>query len=177
MVKAGWRKLSVGERELVRVKRVEAKAQARRTWSRVAFYAQQIPSGPIAEEVQESSSAEPAQQSLATRQSRIGRGQIDRFGVDKKTTTEETEHVDLTFLTGPASGLPPPRPNPLSNPPLSRATPLRSESAIWQGIIQEEGRFEWCRTNKLGNEEWLSAIEVQPREWLITKSRTTHGPE
>jgi hypothetical protein len=102
------------------------------------------------------------------RQERAGRGQIDRFGFTNQV-------VPGTPPPGPASGLPPPQPDPRSNPPLDRSFPIVTETTTWTGVIQEEGRFEWSRVDEEGKQEWLSAVEVHPREWRIERSKTTGG--
>jgi hypothetical protein len=159
-----WRQLTKGERKLEKVKQEQTEAIAHRTSARVES---------VRGETEGSSSVENARvvpPASIPRQERIGRGRIDRFGV----ANTSAHVVDLTATTGPEAGFPPPTPDPSCNPPLSRVTRLKTETATWTGIVQESGRFEWSRTNKTGNQEWLSAIEVEPREWQITKSRTTN---
>jgi hypothetical protein len=167
MVKQKVRLLTKGERKLDRVKQEQIEAIAHRTSAKVED---------IRRDDEGSSSVElteAAQPAATVRQDRIGRGQIDRFAPSQTSANKQPHVVDLTIATGPKAGFPPPTPDPTCNPPLSRATRLRTETATWTGVVQESGRFEWCRTNKTGNQEWLSAIEVEPREWQITKSRTT----
>ena len=161
-----WRKLTSGEKKLARVKREQTEAITRRTNARVAEL--NSPGG--------SSSVDkggPQHKAKVSRQARIGRGQIDRYGAPKL----QEQHTQTTAVFQDESSstvdFPPPTPDPNCNPPLSRATRLKQETAIWTGVVQEEGRLELCRTNKTGNQEWISAIEIEPRQWQITKSRTT----
>jgi hypothetical protein len=163
-----WRKLTKGERKLVRVKKEQTEAIARRTTARVERCRKEHAASLLTDELQ---------QAQLERQDRHGRGQIDRYGIESFNAARESSVAELTIPSGPEAGFPPPTPDPRCNPPLSRATTLKSETATWTGVIQEEGRLEWCRTNKTGNQEWLSAVEVEPRKWQITKSKTTSSSE
>jgi hypothetical protein len=182
MVKAAWRKLTAGEREVGRVKTVHADAQSLRTTERVEQYVAGLYEHlgvDESDDAQESSYEPPAIQYLPpTRQGRKGRGVIDKFGFPagaKRPVQEISELREYNSgVVGPASGLPPPQPDPSVNPPLDRSTRIRTETATWTGIIQEQGRLELSRVNEAGNQEWLSAVEVYPREWRIQKSKTTH---
>jgi hypothetical protein len=193
--------MSAGADRLKEVKQRLKEAQEARTDERIRFYrargyplspGQTVPSTDTTistvqvEDLTGSSSVtDPAEQNVRNR--RIGRGIINRYGFDNSFEQEHQEEQAETDveLVGPASGLPPPYPDPRSNPPLNRDHPLRIEQAIWTGIIQEEGRLELSRVNAAGNQEWLSAIEIEPRVWKIQKSTTTrasrpddsHGPQ
>ena len=165
-----WRKLTAGERKLARVKKEQTEAVARRTKARVEELNTTGGSSSV-------DTRGPQPQATFARRERIGRGQIDRYGVPNLTEQHEQREVDLTSEYIPEPGTPAPRPDPRYHSPLNRATRLKTETATWTGVVQEEGRLEWCRTNKTGNQEWLSAIEVEPRQWQITKSKTTSSAE
>ena len=182
MVKTVWRKLSKGEKEVLRVKTAKANEQSARTTDRAELYAAGLYEGLGVDESDDTvgSSSEPSltRAPVPIRQERKGRGIIDRLGfpgATKRTVHDiSKESVYIPGATGPASGLPPPRPDPSSNPPLDRSTRIRTETATWTAIVQEEGRLELSRVNEAGNQEWLSAVEVDPRQWRIQKSKTTH---
>ena len=107
---------------------------------------------------------------------RKGRGVIDRFAFRE----EDYKRVKRTTptLTGPASGLPHPTPDPRYNPPLPRSTGVLSTTTTWSALVEEEGRLELSRVNEVGEQEWLSATALEAGEWTITRSvtATDDGP-
>jgi hypothetical protein len=182
MVKTTWRKLTVGEREVVRVKTSHADQQSTRTAQRAEQYAAGLYEQLGVDETDDAhtSSSAPSTPcvSVPIRQERKGRGVIDKLGfpvASKRPAQAISRELEYQpGAVGPASGLPPPQPDPSGNPPLDRSTRIRTETATWTGIVQEPGRLELSRVNEAGNQEWLSAVEVYPREWRIQKSKTSH---
>ena len=131
--------------------------------------------------------------------SRKGRGVIDRFEFEDeellrrrstvrrvaatapRTKTEIAKSAAVNrdlkkhhYKVGPASGLPPPIPDPRFN----RTGPLRTsritvDVATWTGVEVKNGVFEWSRVSSTGHQEWLSAREEQQGEWTIIRSKST----
>jgi hypothetical protein len=178
------KKLSEGEKALRTAKREQTDAVKARTETRTR---QILQAGDQAGEEGSSTAKRARKPGEAGRISsrdnleRSGKGVIDRFSFKAEDYTrtrtaprnEGVKGEREETCVGPESGLPIPEPDPRYNPPLPRDTRIRSETATWTGVVQEAGRLEFSRVNKDGNQEWLSAIEVEPREWKITTSKTT----
>jgi hypothetical protein len=117
---------------------------------------------------------------------RKGRGVIDRFQFQasdyrRKTSTAKrkptiTEPTQRDIVVGPASGLPPPRPDPRLNPPVRdspRTSRILTERGTWTGVSIREGIFEWSRVNESGHQEWLTASDDYKGEWTLTRTKAT----
>ena len=158
------------DKQLARVKCEQVEAQRKRTVKRVAYY-----DAKIATRLSEGSS----DTNDKSRGDRTGRGSIDRYGcygteqVETQGKERQPQQARKEILVGPASGLPPPTPDPRYNPLRIRSRQIHSETHTWTGLTQQTGRVEWSRINQAGDQEWISAVESSPREWKITLTHSS----
>ena len=101
---------------------------------------------------------------------RKGKGVIEKFGFKEEDYQKERKGR-VEQETGTKLGLSAPTPDPRYNPPIQRNPGFETETATWTTLFEEEGRFEFSRVNEDANQEWISACEVNPKEWRIQQSR------